>query len=300
MSAVRRRSDRGVVLLNALVIVAALASAATLLLARAETGRGLQHGAAEAAQLRLYLDAYEALALRALAAPGTPAADLSVPLDRGEVAGTLLPLQGRFNVNWLADPEDAWARETLERLAARLGVPAGDVAVLAAAVSREGAPPAAFARRDPPEAAPAGPVPMAEALAGLPGLSPAATRLSPYLAALPGHAGLDLNAASPELLRAALPAASDATLGRLRAAAPHGSVEAALMLLGPAAAELDPTRFAVAGTWFEARIAARLGDTGARRRTVFERRTLPRGPRVAYRLDELPRDRAPTDGDRAR
>ena len=55
--------SRGFVLVNALVLVAALAGIATFLLARAEGARARAHEAQGAAQARLYLDAFEALSI---------------------------------------------------------------------------------------------------------------------------------------------------------------------------------------------------------------------------------------------
>ena len=66
MSRVTKEASGGFVLLNALVLVAALAAAAAFVLSRAETTRQLQAGAQGAVQGALYLDGFEALALTLL------------------------------------------------------------------------------------------------------------------------------------------------------------------------------------------------------------------------------------------
>ncbi|SFE41064.1 type II secretion system minor pseudopilin GspK [Roseivivax sediminis] len=297
--------SRGIVLLNALVLVAALAGATALLLARAERQRVMQAETNEAAQLRLYLGAYEALAIRLLTEPGPvdhpgeawAEAARNVTLDRGGVSGRIVDLQGRLNVNWLTNPEDAWARDAFERLAARIGVPQSAIRAIAQAVSPEGAPPGPFARRAPPEAPPAGPVLMLEQLEGLPALaSRDYARLRPFVAALPGSSALNLNTAPAEVLRAALPGLPEGRIAEIvatRQRDPFTAVDAALASFGAAGAELDETRFAVGSTWFRAEISASLPGRRRSRVAVLERQPLPRGVRVAYRLDDAPRPPAP-------
>ena len=60
------RAPRGFVLVNALIIVAALSVVSVWLLSRAETGRARAAAAQQAVQLELYLDAYEHLAITVL------------------------------------------------------------------------------------------------------------------------------------------------------------------------------------------------------------------------------------------
>ena len=64
----RARRSGGFVLVNALVLVAALAAVAVLLLARAESARALRATGQTATQLTLYLDAFESLAITVLEA----------------------------------------------------------------------------------------------------------------------------------------------------------------------------------------------------------------------------------------
>ncbi|MFC6582705.1 hypothetical protein [Sulfitobacter aestuariivivens] len=124
---------RGFVLINALIIVAALAGAATLLLTRAETGRLRLEVGQTSTQLGYYLDAFDALAItilnadRANGAADHPRedwarADYNVPLDRGQIAGQITDLQSLFNLNWLNDQSNAHASDTFDRLLQRKGL----------------------------------------------------------------------------------------------------------------------------------------------------------------------------------
>ncbi|MDJ0820531.1 MAG: type II secretion system minor pseudopilin GspK [Paracoccaceae bacterium] len=309
MSAPRPRRDRGFVLVNALVLVAALAGIAALLLARAEGARQRATETQTAAQVTLYLDAVEALAISLLTAPNPgqgadhlgqawAQADINVPLDRGRVAGDLTDLQGRFNINWLADPSDIWARAGFEALLQRLGLSPVLADAVAGFVSPDGpgnAP--AYARQRPPIAPVGGPVLMPSQLLALPDLSRRdMDRLAPFIATLPGDSTLNVNTAPQEVLQSLLPGLSAAQSGRLmqaRAQEPFGSVQGFIETLADfGGAGLVPeeveTRLGISSIWFAARIEAQLGDHLRHRRTVFERRPLPAGVRVAYRLRQSP------------
>ncbi len=309
MSSARPRRDRGFVLVNALVLVAALAGIAALLLARAEGARQRAAETQTAAQLTLYLDAVEALAISLLNAPNPgqgadhlgqawARADFDVPLDRGRVAGDLSDLQGRFNINWLADPSDAWARAGFEALLKRLGLAPGLADAVAGFVSPEGPGNAtAYARGRPPIAPVGGPVLMPAQLLALPELRARdLDRLAPFIATLPGDSTLNVNTAPLEVLQSLLEGLSTAQAGRLvqaRAQEPFGSVEDFILRLadfggaGLVPEEVEP-RLGISSTWFAAEIEAQLDDHLRHRRSVFERRPLPAGVRVAYRLRQTP------------
>lgn len=287
----RRAAPRGFVLLNALVLVTALAGAAALLLGRAEGARIRAETGSDAAQLGLYLDAAEALAMTVLASPGGTAVDHAgaawaqpvgpVPLDRGHVALRLEDLQGRFNVNWLADPEDAFAADAWARFAALTGLPAPQARAIADRLGRR--------------EAGAGPVVTLDQL----GLDPATlVRLRPLLAALPSDSALNVNTAPPEVLSALVPGLSRGLAERLvstRATEPFASVQAytetVLRIAGAEiAGGIDDTRLAVGSRWFGLVARADLGRGAVARRAVIERRTLSLGPRVAYRAAIAPAD----------
>ena len=299
------RGARGFVLVNALILVAALAGIATLLLARAEGARQRALATQSAVQTGLYLDAMEALAITLLTpsaaglgpthlGEGWARAQIDVPLDRGRVAGRLSDLQGRFNVNWLANPADLWARAGFEALLLRLALAPGLADSVAGFVSPEGpGNDAAYASARPPIAPVGGPVLMVSQLLAIPSLSERdLDRLAPYIAALPGDSTLNLNTASEPVLQSLLAGLTAAQAGRIlqaRQSEPFGSVAEFVALLGDVggAALVDDTvapRLGVSSIWFEARIEAWLEDHLGHRRTVFERRPLPDGVRVAYRL----------------
>ncbi len=300
------RAARGFILVNALLLVAALAAVAVFLLARAEGARARRAEASQAAQLVLYLDSFEALGLTLLHADQNRGpidhlgeawaqADYNVEVDRGRVAGSFTDLQGLFNVNWLSNPDDIAAREAFDRLILRLGLPPQSADAITRFVSPDGPGNAqAFARAQPPIKPVGGPVIFVDQLRAVPGLRDRDfATLLPYLAALPGDKALNVNTVPAVVIQSLLPAANPAALDQLlqvRLRDPFISVDDFMLrlgaALGPAAiADIDDTRFGVASDWFRADIAAQLGDRVARRRTVFERLPLPHGTRVAYRLE---------------
>lgn len=284
---------RGFVLLNALVLVVALAGAAALLLARAEGARARGSAGAGAAQLALYLDAAQALAATALRPVPGDAVDHPgeawarpvgpVPLDRGQVALRIMDLQGRFNVNWLADAQDEMAAEAWTRLAASVGLSGAGARAVATRIAGSG----------PGE----GPVVTLDQLAGPGGIDPASlARLRPLLAALPSNTKLNINTAPAEVLHATLPGLSRGLADRLaemRKAEPFASVQAFTETLGriagvATAGEVDATRLDVGSSWFVLEARATLGARTAARRTMLERQPLPLGLRVAYRAAIAP------------
>lgn len=301
-----RGRTHGFVLVNALVLVAALSAVAVVLLSRAEAARTRLIEGQGVAQTRLYLDAFEALAISFLSADRGPVDHLgeawartryTVPVDRGTVSGALTDLQARFNVNWLSNAEDLEARAAFERLTSELGLPVSRAQAIIAFVTPGGGRSPANARKVPPIAPPGGPVLMIEQLANVPGLQPAELdRLRPYIAALPGDMPLNINTASARVLRSLLPDASPAAIDRLiqqRARAPLNSTEQVALeiaaIIPPDAFEsTDETRFAIGSSWFHAEIAAELEGRILSRQTVFERPPLPDRARVVYRIGARP------------
>lgn len=290
----RDTGDRGAVLLNALVLVAVLSAVGVALLARAETARHQQGAAQAAAQVGLLLDAGEALAMRILAEdrsgagaadhPGEPwaAPRRDMALEPGALDLSLRDLQGLFNLNWLADPEDAEARAAWDRLARSIGLPPARADAVARAL-------------DP--GAGGGALVLTAQLGPLAGLDAGEmARLAPFVAALPGDSALNVNTASAPVLAALLPelgAAQVAAWVQRAGRDPWLSTEAlqtelALILAGEdteegAAQARRLARFGIGSDWFEAALAARLDGRVATRATVLRRAALPRGAEVAYR-----------------
>ena len=297
--------QRGFVLVNALVLVTALAGVAVVLLARAGTGQAQLAATAQGAQLEAYLDAFEVLALAVI--DGDPGAvdhpgeawaraEYNVPLDRGRVAGGLRDMQAGFNVNLLANLEDTAALAALGRMAGRLGVSSQTSAGIIAAVSSRGQAGQGLGDRPQQLAGvesqmPGGALALIEQLP-LPDRDRA--RLAPYLVALPGDALINVNTASEQVLAAFLPDLGRVALDKLiqeRKRTPFRSVEAFHARL---AEDMDTEamealaqrpRFAVGSDWFAAEITAELEGRLARRHLVLRRLPLPHGAEVAYRLD---------------
>ncbi|KAA8609008.1 type II secretion system minor pseudopilin GspK [Salipiger aestuarii] len=311
------KASPGFVLVNALVLVAALAALAVLLLARAEGGRQRLAGGIDAEQLTLNLDAFEALALARIArddghvdhadeAWAAPAATLR--LDRGSVAGRIIDQQGRFNLNWLAGGTgggmDGFRSDAFDRLCARLGVSSSANAALRAFL-RPGGPaePGAYLLADPPSAPLGGSLLMVSQLRAVPGLPPRAlARLAPHIAALDGASRLNINTATPQVLAAMLPTLSQPAIDRLisaRSANPYTAVDAFLIDVGLARAgdeqqaddtpeQLSEDMISVRSDWFLALIDARIDTRSATRELLIERRALSEGPRIAWRVTVRP------------
>lgn len=293
------RGARGFVLVNALIIVAALAVVSVWLLSQAETGRARAAAAQGAVQLELYLDAYENLALTLLDDDLPVVDDLTeawaredheLELDRGRVAGRIDDLNGRFNVNWLANTEDERARVAFEQLAVRLGVAPKTVETVLAAVTGSEEPDR-DARRRFVEIPPRGPVVLIDQL---PVPASELALLRPYLAALPGDSRLNVNTASEPVLSSLLvPGGNPGALSLLiarRAQEPYQSVsefnEAVMGRLGEDFEEqLAELRLSVNSEWFLATAVAELGGYQATRRAIIRRNPLPAGALVAYRED---------------
>ncbi|MDQ2092212.1 type II secretion system minor pseudopilin GspK [Marimonas arenosa] len=302
------KGARGFVLVNALVLVAALAAVAVFMLGRAETARFRAGAALEAAQLKLNLDAFEALAREVLeqdAGTGLPAdhpgeawarAVPPVALERGQVTGRIADLQGRFNLNRLANPEDVFARESFDRLALRLGMSRQRVDDIVEFLS-PGGPRIAndYARAQPPLRPVGGAALMREQLRQIPGLSERDyARLAPHVAMLPGRTTINVNTVSGEVLASLFPNANAAAMEALVQSARRQPFQAVdgfiteLLRVMPEedVAALPEGLLGVGSTWFEVEITAELDGRVAMRRAVIRRLPLPQPALVAYRLDE--------------
>ncbi|WP_305969355.1 MULTISPECIES: type II secretion system minor pseudopilin GspK [unclassified Mameliella] len=290
-------ATRGSVLVNALVLVGALAAAATVLLVRAGHSVERQRAWQGAAQMEAYLDGFDALAVALLEGDHSPADHAGetwarpirdAELDRGRVSGGIEDLQGRFNVNWLSVPEDLQAREGFARLLAGAGLPQETASAIRDFLSPGGPSNAAAYTGVRPRG---GPVKDIAQLRAVPGLTDRQyARLSPLIAALPSDTRLNVNTAPPEVLAAWLPQLNGAqarALAASRQRAPFASVADLLLALPTAAAaEVDDTRLTVGSDWFLARATVELDGRRLSRRTVLYRQPLPVGVRVDYRLPD--------------
>lgn len=304
--------ERGFVLLNALLLVAAFAAAAVYVLSRAEAARLRQAELQGGSQLRLYLDGFEVLAMQLLRRDqrGSALDTLSdiwadpidgVTIDRGLLSGQIRDLQGRFNVNWLANAQDLGAAAGFVRLLAQLGLPPRLADEITTFV-RPGGPSGpgdsgGYGRLVPPIIPQGGPVLLPEQLRDIPALHPRHyARLAPYLAALPSDSLLNLNTVSPAVLVSLLPGANVGALEQVllsRRQRPFVSVEDFTLRSGAAFSfeplpEQEELRLAVGSVWFHATATVQLEDRVLTRQTVIYRRPLPFGPQVAYRLGGPP------------
>ncbi|MGH1414388.1 MAG: type II secretion system minor pseudopilin GspK [Pelagimonas sp.] len=300
-------NTRGFVLVNALVIVAALSAVAVFLLARSEAGRARLDAGTMAEQVTLNLDAFDAYAASILARDSNMTDHKSeawaqplppVDLLQGSVSGEIRDLQGLFNVNWLADPENTLAQTAFDRLLAALSVPP-QVGTEIQTFLRPGGPKDRVVWRS---MAPAldpvgGAILSMDQLRVLPGLTDRHfDRLRPFLAALPGDTLLNINTADYEILSAFLPNVPPAALARILAARdmePFPSPESFLIATGLATAEdteeenngnpdtqedrtvLTQDRISVSSDWFHVHSQTKLGRQTARRETVLFRKTRP-------------------------
>ncbi|WP_135507077.1 type II secretion system minor pseudopilin GspK [Roseovarius aestuariivivens] len=293
-------SSRGFVLVNALIIVAALSAVAVWLLTRAETGRVQVAAAQEAVQLELNLDSYEHLAITVLDRDMQAVDHLNedwshsdpvLDLERGRVSGRIEDLQGRFNVNWLANSDDERIRDAFLVLATRLGVRQQTSRTIIAMVSGQGEP---FGQGRPvrAEIPPRGPVFV---LDQLPVPLTELLLLRPYVTALPTDSRLNVNTASEAVLASlVLPEANSGALNVLvstRVREPFETLDAFAEVVRATFGEDDVEALGglpldVSSVWFEAQITAELDGRRALRRVILWRNALPAGTQVAYRADE--------------
>lgn len=282
-----RRGERGVVLVNALILVAVLSAMAVALLQKSQAAQQRRALGQSVAQTDLYLDGVEALVMTVLnrdveatnldhLGEGWASARRDVPQDRGAASFTIEDLQGRFNVNWLANPENQSARQAFAALARRIGMPPQIERDIVGLVSPEGLqlPAGADLRLG------GGPLKVLDQLKHVPGMTAQHyARFTPYLAALPGDTQLNVNTVSEPVLAAYMTGASTAgvdALIRSRRGRPFLSVEdfssRAIATIGvEAMADIYRAGFYVKSRWFLAEMRVELGATSATRHTVMKR-----------------------------
>lgn len=309
-----RSRTRGVALINALVIMIALAGISTVLLVRAQTAIDRLEGQQRADQTVLYLDAAEALVRQLVGTTEAPhhrgqawaQARSDEEIDRGHAGWRVDDLQGRFNLNWLMQQEEgddeSWdAAASLARLLSALDLPAAVADRLSDAAGpdqrRRAAAFAGSGINPPPQ-----PLTLTRQLHGLSGIDQALWReLAPYLAALPADSALNVNTARLSVLGAALPLLDQSALDAIetrRARQPFESgddfitwVDAALgIALAPDIDDDDdipedgqpsPIPPLTGGSaWFEAALTARLDSVVLQRTVVVQRVGLGEAARV--------------------
>lgn len=301
-----RRSDAGFVLVNALVLVAAMAAAAVFLLARAEGGRSrLEVGQTEQV-LRHGLDAVEALSRGVLNADlragpidspddmwSTPVRDEA--LQQGHVSGQITDQQSLFNINWLADMQNDTAKVGFSLLLSRIGLSPAIGDAVTAFVSPEGPSNRHSYRALTPQVSPlGGAIFLPDQLALIPNIAQRdLDRLQPFITVLPPSSSVNVNTVTEPVLAAILPqitAARIPVLLRRRASEPYNSVEDFLLDAGlstdleASPDAVDPNRFSISSNWFGVQIIASEGGRSAQRRVLLRRESTQEGTQVEWRV----------------
>jgi general secretion pathway protein K len=189
----------------------------------------------------------------------------AIPLDNGEVRGSIADAQARLNVIALGD-SGARAnveRARLQRLFVQRGGPVGAIDAIAAWVSRN------------TTAAGGQPLRVAE-LADVKDVSPSSlANVAPFLTALPAGTPVNVNTAPPEVLAAVVDKLDGQDLAKLvaaRAQKPFLNVsEFRAQLPQPALLAGDET-LGVQSDYFYVTIEARQGASVARARALLRRR----------------------------
>lgn len=304
-----RAPSRGVALVQALIVVAALAAIAAALMAQARQGTEALALRAGGAQAAAWLDAATRQAAAELSArldggalrPGTGwDAPRDVPIGSGRVGWRAADLQGRFNLAWLAAEGDpgAEAAAAFVRLARAQGLPAALAERLARAAGPDTvARAAAFGTA----AAPDLPLLTPRQLAAIPtaaeGGPGALAPLLPLVAALPAQATFNPLTAPLPVLEALIPGLPARDWAAFDAARTAGALESAEALLAwaadrrwPDAAQAAAARLPLGGAaaWFELALTAGIDGRVLRRTVVLAVRPDPSGAPALHPVLTLP------------
>jgi len=291
----------GFVLLNALLLMAALSAAAVALLQLSQDSRTRIGLARAADQLRLALDGAEPLALALLRRDrdalvdslGQPWADGPRRFQIGEIPVTaqIVDLQARFNVNWLSRPEDLSSQIALGRLLSQADAPRSVIGATVAFLSPGSGPPATQ-----------GPVPIRpdgrlfaflDEWRQVAGVTPEIqAAMAPSLAALPDDSLINVNTVDPRIFAALFAPGRDGQIAALfarRAREPFADIDsflgrAAFHLGEDVAEDIDGARLTVASVWFAVTLSANLGAASERRRLILRRSPDGATLIVAHRL----------------
>jgi general secretion pathway protein K len=301
------KQDRGFVLVNALVLVAAMAAVAVFLLSRSETARVRLEQGQSRAQIGYYLDAFDALAITLLDSVSGPVdhggeawakADFNVPVDRGQIAGQVTDMQGLFNLNWLTDPSNTRAQPAFDQLLLRAGISPQTGAAVTAFL-RSGGPQSrqAYTRLDPPLDPVGGAILMFEQLRDIPQLRASdLEKLRRVATALPGESALNINTTSDQILAGFFPELTPTLIARLlsvRDREPFASTAEFIAAVENALGEglgddFDASRFSVGSEWFRVDSTAQLNNHTAKRTAVLFRAPFPIGTSVRWHTTTRP------------
>jgi len=206
-----------------------------------------------------------------------------IPLENGEIRGTISDAAGRLNVNALGGSGTAvdFERERFERLFAQSGGPAGALDAIGDWIDvddvarPDGAEDAFYADRATPGMAANGPLARVAELAAVRGVPlPALAAVAPFLTALPAGTPVNVNTAPPEVLAAIVNAARGDAVAALvagRAQRPFASVADFRARLPQGATVPTDASLAVRSDYFYVSVEARQGTTIARARALLRR-----------------------------
>lgn len=206
-----------------------------------------------------------------------------IPLENGEIRGSIADGQGRLNVNALGGTGAAAdiARERIARLFALRGGPAAALDAIADWIDADGVPrtngaeDAVYAARSIPGVAANAPVVRVAELAAVSGVTLASlSTVAPFLAALPAGIPLNVNTASPEVLAAVFGNAGNDTAAAIvaaRARRPFTTIANFRARLPQGAVAPDDVSLAVRSDYFLVSVEAHQGTTIARARALLHR-----------------------------
>ena len=312
-----RVRQRGMALLNALVIVSIAAGVAARLLRDDVDAHSRFEMMARSDQARQYVLAAEWLARDLLERDWNDSAidhlgedwaeqGREFPIESGRVGGRILDLQGRFNVNALAGPDGTLhqpAYDHLDRLLDAAGAPPGTATTVAEWITSE---PILLpgARGDRPYRLATPPyrrarAPMAGAselrlVAGM--TADAYRRLRPLVTALPGPAGINVNTAPAPVLATLAAGIGDEVIAQIvesRAETPFASAadfrDRVVSWVPPHAAQpLEDTPIAVSSSWFLIDVEAEVNPGRSRMVSVVRRSVEDGSVSVLMRLEARP------------
>jgi general secretion pathway protein K len=220
-----------------------------------------------------------------------------IPVENGEIRGTIVDAQGRLNVNALGSAGAAAQRERA-RIAALFAQRGGPVAALDAiadwvdadgAARAGGAEDAFYLAQPTPGLAANVPVLRVADLAVVKGVtSQTLAAVAPFLSALPAGTPLNVNTAPPEVLAAIvdnLTAERSAALVAARAQKPYTTVAEFRARLPDGATLAGDEGLAVRSAFFYVGIEAKQGATLARARALL-RRNAGAWPTVVWQVVE--------------
>jgi general secretion pathway protein K len=220
-----------------------------------------------------------------------------IPLDNGEVSGSIVDAQARLNINALGETGTAadLDRARIARLFAQRGGPSAAIDAIADwidrdAIAREGgAEDAWYSGRPRGGLAANAPVLRVAELAEVKGVSATSlAAVAPFLTALPNGTAINVNTAPPEVLAAIVDKLTGEGLALLiasRAQKPFSTVaEFRARLPSPASIAVDDS-LSVKSDYFYVTITARQGATVARARALLHRRS-GEWPEVVWQVVE--------------